>query len=76
MAQLVNFIPSTAAACRNLLKDLQGQTTFTLADRYGRALTLGMDDIAELTRLIEAQIGEKAPAPKPKKQPAKKASKK
>ena len=61
MAQLVNFIPATREACRNLLRELQGQTSFALADRYGNTRTLGKDEIAELTRLVESQIGEKAP---------------
>lgn len=80
MSHLISFIPNTTAACRSLLKDLKGQTTFTLADRYGRALTIGPDEIRELTTLIENQIGEKAPAPKapeaPKAAPVKKPTKK
>ena len=72
MPQLVNFIPATASACRSLLQDLAGQTTFTLSDRYGRARTLGPDEISELVSLIENQIGEKTPAKKTNRKPKKK----
>ena len=72
MAQLTNLIPATTGACRKLLGDLRGRTSATVHDRYGTAHDLGKEDVAQLTRLVEAQIGEKAPS-KTTKQPAKKA---
>jgi hypothetical protein len=76
MSQLIDFIPRTFSACRSLLKDIQGATTFTVADRNGVPRTLGPDELSELTGLIESQIGEKAPAPAPKPEPKKKPAKK
>lgn len=76
MSQLIDFIPRTFSECRRLLKDIQGATTFTLADRNGVPKTLGPEELDELTRLVESQIGEKAPAPAPKTEPRKKPAKK
>lgn len=72
MAQLTTLIPATTGDCRKLLRDLQGRTSATVHDRYGVAHDLGKEDVERLTRLVEDQIGEKAPA-KQTKQPAKKA---
>ncbi len=76
MSQLIDFIPRTFSECRSLLKDIQGATTFTLADRSGVPRTLGPEELDELTRLVESQIGEKAPAPAQKHATGKKPSKK
>ena len=76
MAELINFIPKTAEACRGLLESLRNSPEgSTFVDRYGESAILSPSERSELARLTSAQIWEK-PASAPKKNNVKKNSKK
>ena len=70
MKDIFNFIPATFSECRALLEELRGKTSADVKDREGYTEHLNKAEINELVRLIEGQIGEKAPkaeAPAPEK---------
>ena len=65
MKEIINFIPRTAAECRQLLADIKGKDAAQVEDRYNRMHDLNKGEIEALVKLIEDQIGEQAPVAEP-----------